>query len=241
MGVCRLHFNTQPGSKMDHSSCLARIVGRVRGFHGVLPLLTASLLMASVTGCSTTAGNIALGTTAGTGLGGMLPNGGIEQTYYLGIFDPREQMKTPQFYRVRVRGQSSVLSQTKYASGWVRADLIDSLSSHSTFDSKNGSISWTGADDAAKDKINTGRRLVMFGPEGFREAPADHRLVIVMGASPEKFFSAIDESLGMIARATQQPVGGADASQKLLQKLAEIRAERARLGDLLTEIKAKGE
>ena len=34
----------------------------------------------------------------------------------------------PSVYRVRVKGQASFLSATKFASGWVPADLVDSLS-----------------------------------------------------------------------------------------------------------------
>ena len=44
---------------------------------------------------------------------------------------------------------------------------------------------------------------MMFGPEGFREAPANHRLVVVMGADPSAFFEAVDQTLGVIAQATQ--------------------------------------
>jgi len=203
-------------------------------------LLLSLLSTVLLTGCASTAQTIALGVGAGSSVLGVTPNGGIEQTYYLGIYDPREQIATPQFYRVKVRGQSSVLSNTKFSSGWVRADLVDSLSTLATFNSKEGGISWTGAEEAGKDKINTGRRLVLFGPEGFREAPSDHRLAIVMSANPEAFFSAIDESLGLIAQATQKPAG-AGFDEPLFERLSVIRSERERLGDLLTDLKDKGE
>ena len=50
------------------------------------------------------------------------------------------------------------------------------------------------------NSLPTGRKLVLFGPEGFRPVPKNHRLVIVMGSNPEEFFKAIDESLGMISK-----------------------------------------
>lgn len=210
---------------------------RLIAFAGILIM---GLTLSSLPGCASLAGNVALGAGGTTALGGMIPNGGIEQTYYLGIFDPRDQMKPPQFYRVKVRGQSSVLNTTKFASGWVRADMIDSLSSPA-LKPIDVAASGVASGDASRIKISNGRRLILFGPEGFREAPADHRLVIVMGANPEKFFSAIDESLGMIARVTQLPAAGTAPNEELFATLATIRAERARLGDLLTAIQAKGE
>ncbi|HYE32224.1 MAG TPA: hypothetical protein VEH27_12400, partial [Methylomirabilota bacterium] len=51
----------------------------------------------------------------------------LEQIYYLGVFDPLEQLP-PTIYRVTVRGQSSALNRSKFASGWVPAPFIDSLS-----------------------------------------------------------------------------------------------------------------
>ena len=51
--------------------------------------------------------NIAFG-VADTAIASVTPNGKIEQTYYLGIYDPREQLPELQFYRVKVKAQSSV-------------------------------------------------------------------------------------------------------------------------------------
>ena len=61
--------------------------------------------------------------------------------------------------------------------------------------------------DAKDTSALSGRRLMMFGPEGFREAPRNHRLVVVMGSSPEKFFSAVDEALGHLDRVPAPLVG----------------------------------
>src|SRR5260370_22843419 len=86
---------------------------------------------ACVTGCGLTAaqsGWLAFG--GATGTLSVSPSNDLEQIYYIGIFDPREQV--PQtIYRVRVRGQASALNQMKFATGWVHADLIDSLASSS--------------------------------------------------------------------------------------------------------------
>jgi hypothetical protein len=169
----------------------------------------------------------------GTIIASQTPTTDIEQVYYLGVFDPQDQLP-PTIYRVRVRGQASAISSTKYASGWVRAELIDSLSTVVSF-KQSGELQITRADEL--QGFATGRRLVMFGPEGFREAPAGHRLVIAMGSSPEKFFQAIDETLGHVASVTQGQ-GGADLERTLFRDLVRVRNERERVQELLTDAKA---
>ncbi len=79
--------------------------------------------------------------------------------------------------------------------------------------------------------LPTKRRFMLFGPEGFREAPRDHRLVIVMGASPEEFFNAIDRSLGTIAKVQREELDGAFSAQ-LFRQLLELREEALRLEEL---------
>ena len=165
------------------------------------------------------------------------PSSNFEQIYYLGVFDPQEQLP-PTIYRVRVRGQGSALNQTRYASGWVPAALIDSLSTVARFESKdsNAGVKLESLDTNASALL-TGRRLMMFGPEGYREAPKDHRLVIAMGASPENFFSAIDEALGTVAMATQGQ-SGVTLQQGLFREVLRLRSERERLEDIKAELKA---
>ena len=165
----------------------------------IIPALLACCGLAT-TGCDSLQGNITLGVVGATIVGGQAPTHEIEQIYYLGVFDPQDQLP-PEVYRVRVHGQSSFLNATKFASGWVRADVMDSLGTSIGFNKKSGRIEITKGDKDDLAKIKTGRRLVMFGPEGFREAPADHRLVVVMGASPENFFKAVDESLSVVSQA----------------------------------------
>ncbi|MBI3915522.1 MAG: hypothetical protein HY322_00750 [Betaproteobacteria bacterium] len=203
-------------------------------------LLTASAVGAGLvlSGCA----NLSSGEKAavgalvvGTAIASQIPSTDIEQVYYLGVFDPQEQLP-PTMYRVRVRGQSSMLNFTKFASGWVRADLVDSLSTIAHA-GNGGGFEIKRADEETK-ALKTGRRLVMFGPEGFREAPKDHRLVVVMGANPQAFFSAIDEALGVVASATQGR-GGFDLQRALFNDLAELRMQRDRLEDLRTEAGGK--
>lgn len=134
--------------------------------------------------------------------GAVSPAHEIEQTYYLGVFDPNDQLP-PQVYRLSVRGQASAISNVKFGSGWVPASVVDSLSGHIAYDANatSGSGLTITRDDAMSGGIQTGRRLIQFGPEGFREAPRDHRLVIVMGASPKAFFEAVDRTLGSLSSA----------------------------------------
>jgi hypothetical protein len=72
----------------------------------------------------------------------------------------------------------------------------------------------------------------MFGPEGFREAPRDHRLVVVMGSDPSVFFSAVDEALGSVAAVTQGTNEGPSIEKALWTDLARVRLHGQRLNVL---------
>ena len=198
-------------------------------------LAVAALALA---GCGNANENIALGVIGSTLVGAQAPNNEIQQIYYLGVFDPQDQLP-PAVYRVRVHGQASFLNQAKFASGWAPAALVDSLSTHISFPK-------TGGPGIAIDKgaptnqsslgsahafDQTHRKLVLFGPEGFREAPKDHRLVIVMGASPEAFFEGIDSALGSVSGFQAEQRDDALA-RKLLAAHLKLVAERRELDDL---------
>lgn len=182
--------------------------------------------------CGSLEGNLALGVVGTTIAGSHSPNSEIQQIYYLGVFDPREQLP-PQVYRVRVHGQASAISATRFASGWVQASVVDSLATSVGFD-EQGDIK-IGKQDNQFTPIETGRRLVLFGPEGFREAPKDHRLVIVMGSNPEDFFNAIDQSLGVVAEAIDERRNAA-LGRLLFEALAAVKAERERITELVKEV-----
>lgn len=210
--------------------------------HNKRMVLAGSMILVCCTalaqmGCSglTPVENVTIGTAVTTVVGARSPTHEIEQIYYLGVFDPQEQLP-PSVYRVRVHGQASFISLMRFASGWVRADLIDSLGTGIEFEKKEGGISITKGDESMLSSLKTGRRLVMFGPEGFREAPKDHRLAIVMGSSPENFFKAIDESIGVVSEVMEEQ-RNTKLSQSLFEALAKIKSERERLADLKNDIK----
>lgn len=203
--------------------------GRWRTWAG---LLLSSLILAA---CDTTAETVTLGAVGATVIGGQTPSTEIQQTYYLGVFDPQDQIP-PTVYRVRVRGQASFISFASFASGWVPAQFADSLASSIGFDAAGKSLTISkGTDTGALSNLQTGRRLVLFGPEGFREAPRDHRLVVVMGSNPQAFFEGISNALGNIAQArtAQQNVG---LHRQLFDALVQLRAERDRLDDLAKDV-----
>lgn len=191
--------------------------------------LFAGALCAVALGLSACSTEEIVGATVGaTVLGANSPTHEIEQIYYLGAFDPQGQLP-PTVYRIRVHGQTSFISFAKFASGWVPAPFIDSLSSSVGFDDETSTD--VSIDDEASDKLsdlNEGRRLMLFGPEGFREAPKDHRLVVVMGSSPDKFFNAIDTSLGAIAQARAEQRDNR-LDRDLFEALAALRSERDKL------------
>lgn len=201
------------------------------------PRATVSALLLScglaISGCESIEGTLTLGLIGATVVGGQAPTHEIEQIYYVGVFDPQDQLP-PEVYRIRVHGQASFISSTKFASGWVPAQVIDSLGTTVSFsDSGNAEV----VGDRTKDlaNITTGRRLMMFGPEGFREAPADHRLVIVMGSNPEAFFNAVSKSLKVVSKVREEQ-RSAVLDRALFEALAVLRAERADLAEVGKEI-----
>ncbi len=162
----------------------------------LLLLVSASLL---VNGCATPYQTAGLTVGLATATGSRAPAHELEQIYYVGVFDPEEQLP-PTVYRLTVRGQVSLLSSTKFASGWVPAGVIDSLNGRIGLDAYgSGDVEFTQTNKHYNVNLKTGRRLMMFGPEGFREAPRNHRLVIVMGANPKGFFDAVDGALAEIS------------------------------------------
>jgi hypothetical protein len=194
-----------------------------------VPLL---LLVTLASGCSTVAHTnqaIALAGTVGLSL---TPSFDLEQTYYLGSFDPAGQLP-PTLYRIRVRGQSSILNNTKFASSWVPAEVVDALTGSATLNTKTGAVSITS--DTANPGFNindSGRRLMQFGPEGFRSAPKGHRLVILMGADPEAVEQAFSSALGTVAMATSGMSGNA-VDREALKALLDMGRDKARLQALL--------
>lgn len=192
-----------------------------------LPALIAALIATAA--CEPTPEAIIGGTVGATVVGAHSPSHEIEQIYYLGVFDPQEQIP-PMVYRVRVHGQASFISATHFASGWVPAQIIDSLGSSIKFD-KSGQLNVSSGAADTLSSIRTGRRLVVFGPEGFREAPRDHRLVIVMGSTPEDFFNAINESLGTVSSVIEEQRATA-LTRELFEALTQVKNERDRLTGL---------
>lgn len=204
--------------------------------HLCIKAMFLAITIPLLSGCSTT--ELAVSGTAATIYAGRSPASEIEQTYYLGIFDPQEQLP-PEVYRVRIHGQASMLSQTKFASGWVPAEVVDSLGSQIGFSPRttaSGESNGLGGLEINKSKefmssLSSGRRQILFGPEGFLEAPRNHRLVVLMGTSPDKFFRAVDETLGSLS-------GADDAARqnqlrkKVMEALFLLGQERLKLQEL---------
>jgi hypothetical protein len=181
---------------------------RTSSINYLLVLVGACLLAG---GCATPQQTAALAIGGVIAAGARTPSHEIEEVYYLGVFDPEEQVP-PTIYRVRVHGQSSLLNQTKFASGWAPAALIDSLGSQVSVDmGANTAPQIAAAANGQEADLEVGRRLMLFGPEGFREAPSNQRLVIVLGADPSKFFNAVDQTLGNTA--SQQGANSATTQQ----------------------------
>lgn len=182
-------------------------------------------------GCSTEA--VVIGTAGTTAAGAVIPAQEVRQIYYLGVFDPKEQLPST-IYRVTIHGQASFISNKKFASGWLPAHLADSLGSNISFN-KNGNIQIIPASGDDKSELTTGRRLMLFGPEGFREAPHGHRLAVVMASSPEDFFEAVGSGLDTLAEVQVQKLE-AEAGKEVITALSEIYLERVKLESLKNQI-----
>jgi hypothetical protein len=227
----------------SNGGAFARLLGAV---------LCVSVLALFAQGCNTPWPYVG-GVIGVTAVAARSPAQEIEQVYYLGMFDPHEQVPSA-VYRVTVRGQASAFSNTRFASGWVPAKLVDSLNSQVGFREGGNpaagtpvsteTVSTAAPGDTGSDlyqNVNNmnspSRRLVMFGPEGFRESPRDHRLVIVMGANPDAFFQAIDQALGTLAT-VQRDDRNVAVKTRMTEAAAQIKAERARLQGIEDQVKA---
>lgn len=161
----------------------------------------------------------------------VTPSADLEQTYYLGSFDPRGQLP-PAIYRVRLRGQSSILNRTRFASSWVPAAVVDSLTGAANINtgkSGNGAVTLSKPTDEERSTLEgAGRRLMLFGPEGFRKAPENHRLVVIMGSSPEDVEQAFASALGTVAQARFGRSGTA-LDRDLFGLLLDLRQEQEQL------------
>jgi hypothetical protein len=194
----------------------------------VISFLLVTGFMTSGSTCSNTEiGGSIVAATVGLG---RTPSNDLEQVYYMGVFDPQEQIPST-IYRVTVRGQASAISLMKFGSGWVPAELVDSLNSSISFDPKTGLATGQTGKGLDSSKLNTGRRLMLFGPEGFRESPRDHRLVIVMGSSPEAYFNAIDSALGTVGKARIEQLDK-KAKDQLIQEMLSITKTQKTLKDI---------
>ncbi|RDH86510.1 MAG: hypothetical protein DIZ77_04145 [endosymbiont of Seepiophila jonesi] len=112
---------------------------------------------------------------------------------------------------------------------------MDALGSSTAFQKESDRVTIEKSDETFSS-FETGRRLMLFGPEGFREAPANHRLVIAMGSSPEVFFNAMNESLGVLAQVTQSQ-GSNELSNLLFEALITTRSQREQVDDLIADAK----
>jgi len=193
-----------------------------------LSLLPMAMVL---TGCDTIPHRNQAILAAGVVAASVTPSFDLEQTYYLGSFDPAGQLP-PTLYRIRVRGQSSMLNQTKFASSWVPAEVVDALTGSAKLDVKSGGVKVERDTDTSFNINDSGRRLMQFGPEGFRTAPKGHRLVILMGSSPEMVEQAFSTALGTVALAANGASGNA-VDRDALKALLDMGRDKAQLQSIL--------
>lgn len=192
-------------------------------------MLLAAALQQGCTALTVAQTNQLIGATGATALG-MTPGSDLDQIYYLGSFDPQGQLP-PAVYRVRVRGQASILNSMRFASSWVPAEVVDALNGSVGFGAKGEGVEISPSQGNPGPLSDAGRGLWLFGPEGFREAPRGHRLVILMGSSPEKVEQAFSSALGTLAMA-KSDIGRSVQDSRLFELLLRLSDERRRLAAL---------
>jgi hypothetical protein len=164
-----------------------------------LPLFVLATVFASV-GCSVQQAGVVAAGVLTLGIGGAIKGHEIKDIYYVGVVDPLAQIP-PTLYRITIRGEASIVSSVRFESGWVKSQLVDSLGTSVRFDDSGAVRITKGEGDALQ--LESGRPLWLFGPEGFRPAPKDERLVVVMGSDPSAFFQAVSKVLGELDTASQ--------------------------------------
>lgn len=188
------------------------------------------LLLSFLFSCSSGEKNtqLAIGTsllTAGT----KLPSAEVYQVYYLGVYDPINQIP-PTFYRITVRGQASFFSDMKFASGWLPAEAVDSLTQGVTFKQETQSP-YAEASNGGEKTTSVRRKFVLMGPEGVRENPDEHRLAIIMGASPKNFLAAVDSAMGEVLQVNKMEKD-TEFRKKLTTTLIQLAKNRNELSKL---------
>src|SRR5262249_33543461 len=99
---------------------------------------------------------------------------------------------------------------------WVPASVADSLTTKFEL-ADSGPVKVSKEDPQnAPVSLKTGRRLILFGPEGFREAPRDYRLVIIMGSDPSKYFQTVTQVLEASAKTQGSAANNALVTQILI-------------------------
>lgn len=184
-------------------------------------LLSTTVLCFAVGTAGCTPDQVGVGVAAGvigtTVVGARSPANDVQQVYYVGVFDPLEQLP-PQMYRVRIHGQASAISAVEFASGWVPAQIADSLNAQLIVDPETKRVKFDTGEGEPLAELEVGRRMIHFGPDGFRMAPKDHRLAVVMGSDPSAFFQAVNEVLGTVAMAQEAQRGGEVAADVLREQ-----------------------
>ena len=79
----------------------------------------------------------------------------------------------------------------------------------------------------------------MFGPDGFREAPANHRLVIVMGSQADVFFSQMDKALGEYSSITAER-DNLPLQRDFMAALLALKDDRQKVRDLKLNLVKEG-
>ena len=107
------------------------------------------------------------------------------------------------------------------------------------FKEKGTELEFTTGDASRQAKLTPGRRLMLFGPEGFREAPANHRLVIVMGSNADSYFESIEKVLGAVAAAKrEQALTPEERQGDVIKRLLELSEEQGRIQRLKADFDA---
>lgn len=195
----------------------------------------AAAVLAGTAGCTTEQALWGAGAT--TVFGAASPGNEIEQTYYLGVFDPLEQVP-PSLYRIRVHGQASALSRTRFASGWVPAPLADALDTRFEFDGESGRLTTERAsqsqailDRKRLDAATTAAAEAKGNRDGAIEAQAKALSALVDKLTESKFTETLRTATGEAAAAQFLAKAAEQASESAPERRAAAKAAGARAAE----------
>jgi len=174
--------------------------------------------------CRATIPRLAIGMIAMSALlAGCAP--AFKETYYVGVYDKNDTGTPMQFYRYRLNGTVDFGSKFKFQTGWYPKAALQAFVGEDRDVGTNGGAT-----------ADSGKDVVVIGPEGAVKALREQYLVALMATDPGPATGAL---AAFAQSANQQGVAAAmtwrQQRQERIQRKEELRRARAKAGLSLIE------